>query len=146
MLTLQLSLFPRFDRYLFQFKSSSSITPKYLTWFVGFIFWPLSRKLRCLVIILFFVLNIIISVLLAFKESLFALTHSEVEQNTELYWTARWRSLMNKIKSRGPKTDPCGISPFNCLMLDWLLLLAIVNCILYLQVRMKPVIFMPLLQ
>ena len=67
--TLRLSLFPRFDRYLFQCKSSCSISPKYLTWFVGLIFWSLSRKLRCLVIVLFLGLNIIISVLLAFKEN-----------------------------------------------------------------------------
>ena len=27
-----------------------------------------------------------------------------------------WRSLMNKIKSRGPKTDLCGTPYFNCLL------------------------------
>ena len=63
---------------MFQCKSSCSITPKYLTWFVGLIFWPLCRKLWCLVIVLFVGLNIIISIFLAFKESLFALTQSTI--------------------------------------------------------------------
>ena len=76
--TLRLSFFPRFYKYLFQCKCSCSITPKYLTWFVGLIFLPLSRKLRCLVIVLFLGLNIIILVFLAFKESLFALAHSTI--------------------------------------------------------------------
>ena len=73
-----------FDRYLFQYKSSCRIAPKNLTWFVSLIFWPLSQKLLCLMIVLFLGLNIIISFLLAFKESLLALTHS----------TVRFRSLL----------------------------------------------------
>ena len=138
------SFFPRFDKYLFQCKSFCSITPKYVTWFFGLILWLLCWKLRYLLIVLFLGFNIIISVFLAFKESLFAHTHSTISFRslltflfnflsyfstarrfassanwwTEPYWTARWRSLMNKIKSRWPKTDPCCTPYFNYFMLD----------------------------
>ena len=98
------------------------------------IFWPLMRKLRCLVIILFLDLNITSSVLLVFKDSLFALIHSTTSFKslficlfiffidlsvrirlvssakwwTELNSTALCKSLISNINRRDPKTDPCG--------------------------------------
>ena len=74
--TLQLNFFLSFIRCESQCKSSCSIIPKYLTWDDGLIFWPLMRKFRRLVIILFLDLNITSSVLLVYKDSLFVLIHS----------------------------------------------------------------------
>lgn len=89
-------------------------------------------------------LNIIISNFLAFKETLFflvilkqALNHfylfvklfellfttkrfvSSAKWWSELYWVARWISMMKKIKTRGPIVDLFGSTYFYCLMLDW---------------------------
>ena len=72
---LRLSCFLSFVRCEFQCKSSCSIIPKYLTCDEVLIFWPLMRKLRCLVMILFLGWNITRSVLLVFEDSLFALIH-----------------------------------------------------------------------
>ena len=132
---LQLSFFLSVVRCEFQCRSSCSIISKYLTWNEGLIFWPLMQKLRCLVVILFLGLNIRSSVLLVFKDSLFALTHSTTNCKslliclfifsidlsvrirlvasakwwTELNSTALCKSLINKINKRGPKTDLWGI-------------------------------------
>ena len=131
---LWLSCFLSFVRCKFQCKSSCSIIPKYLTCDEGLIFWPLIRKLKCLVMILFLGLNITSSVLLVFKDSLFALIHwttnfkslficlfiffidlsvrmrlvSSTKWWTELNSTYLCKSLINKINRRGPKTDHCG--------------------------------------
>ena len=128
---LRLSFFSRFVRCASQCKSSYRMTPKYWTWLHCLIFWPLTQKLSCLVIFLFLGLNDTISVLLAFSDGLFALTQSTVNFNmliclliflsdlamrsrfvssakscTELNSTALCKSLINKIKRRGPRTDP----------------------------------------
>ena len=44
--------------------------PRYFTLVVGLIFWPLTLKLRCLMLVLSVVLKIIFSVLLAFRDIL----------------------------------------------------------------------------
>ena len=135
---LRLSFFLSFLRCEFQCRSSCSIIPKYLTWDEGLIFWPLMRKLRCLVIILFSDLNITSLVLLEFKDSLFALIHSTASFKSlficlfiffivlsvtirlvssakwwiELNSTALCKSLINNKNRRGPKADPCGTPYF----------------------------------
>ena len=54
---------------------SCSITPRYLTLLERWTLWPLIQKFMCLVIFLCLGLNITISVLVAFKLILFALSH-----------------------------------------------------------------------
>ena len=131
---LWLSFFSKFVRCASQCKSSCRMIPKYRTWLDYLSFWPLTRKLSCLVIFLFLGLNNTISVLLAFSDSLFALTQSTVnfksqliclliflsdlamrsrfvssaKSCTEVNSTALCKSLINKIKRRGPRTDPWG--------------------------------------
>ena len=150
---LQLSFFSRFVRCASQCKSSCRMTPNWM-WLDCLIFWPLTWKLSCLVIFLFLGLNNIISVLLAFSDSLLALIQSTVSFKslliclliflsdlsmrsrfvsakwcTELNSTTLCRSLRNKIKRRGPRTDPWGMPyliGFSADLLPWTL----VNCFL----------------
>ena len=168
---LWLSCFLSFVRCEFQCKSSCSIIPKYLTYCdEGLIFWPLMRKLRCLVMILFLGLNITSSVLLVFKDSLFAQIHwttnfkslciclfiffidlslrirlvSSAERWTELNSTDLYKSSINKINRRGPKTDPCGTQYIKYFLLDWHLFTA-VNCILSFRYNWSQLLVIPLI-
>ena len=152
---LRLSFFSRIVRFASQCKSSCRMTPKYRTWLDCLIFLPLTRKISCLVIFLFLGLNNTISVLLAFSDSLFALIQSTANFKslliclliflsdlsmrsrfvssakwcTELNSTALCRSLINKIKRRGPRTDPRGMPSLIGFSAD-LLLWTLVNCFL----------------
>ena len=107
---LRLSFFSRLVRCASQCKSFCRMTPKYRTWLDCLIFWPVTRKLSRLVIFLFLGLNNTISVLLALSDSLFALIQKTVNFKSLLNSTALCRSLINKIKRRGPRTDPWGTS------------------------------------
>ena len=148
-----LVFFSRFVICTSQCKSSCRMTPKYRTWLDCLIFWPLTRKLSCLVIFLFLGLNNTISVLLAFSDSLFALIQSTANFKslliclliflsdlsmrsrfvlsakwcTELNSTALCRSLINKIKRRCPRTDPWG-TPYLIGFSADLLPCTLVNC------------------
>ena len=120
-------------RWRFQERSSCKIIPRYFTGFDSSIFCQLMRKFRHLVIILFLVLNNTISVLLVLRDN-FALIQSTMHFKsllmylfiflsdlsisnklvssakwwTELFSIAWWRLLINIIKRKGPKKDPCG--------------------------------------
>ena len=152
---LWLSFFLRSPKCVAQCKSSCSVTPRYLTWYIYWNFSPLLRKLRFFVIVLFLDLNVTSSVLLVFKDSLLALTHSttsfwflficlfnffrDFSTRSILVLSAKWctvlnsiflcRSLINGMNRRGPKTDPYGTPYFNSPLLDSDLLM-LVNCIL----------------
>ena len=119
--------------------SSCCVIPKYLTWDESLIFWPLMWKFKCLVIILFLDLNITNSVLLVFKDSLFALIHSTTSFNSLLIYfiilfidlsarikllsSAKWwtelnsmalcKSLINNINRRGLKLILVGLLTLN---------------------------------
>ena len=56
------------------FRFSSRVIPRYFVWINGWIFWPLIRKFRFLVLTLFFDRNSISSVLSALREILLALS------------------------------------------------------------------------
>ena len=142
---LQLSFFPRLVKCILQCRSSCSVTPKYRTWGDGSIFLPLMRKLRSLVIILFLSLNIAISVLLVLCDSLLALIQSTVSFKSllicllnflsdlsirrrlvssakwwaELNTTVLWKSLINKIKRSGPRTEPWGAPYLTDCLAEW---------------------------
>ena len=129
-----LVFFSRFVICTSQCKSSCRMTPKYRTWLDCLIFWPLTRKLSCLVIFLFLGLNNTISVLLAFKIvcllwssqqlifkslliclliflsdlSVRSRFVSSAKWCTELNSTALCRSLISQVRRRGPRTDPWG--------------------------------------
>ena len=136
----------------------------------GLIFWPLMQKLSCLIIILFLGLNITSSVLLVFKDSLFALIYSTTSFKslficififfvdlsvrirlvssakwwTELNSTALCKSLINNINRRGPKADPCGTPYFKYFLLDWHLF-TVVNCILSFRYDWNQLLVIPLI-
>ena len=167
---LWLSFFLSFIRCKFQHILSCSIIPKYLTCDEGSIFWSLMWKLRCLVMILFLGLNITSSVLLVFKDSLFALIHwttyykslficlfiffidlsvrirlvLSVKWWTELNSTDLCKSLINIINRRGPKTDPCGTPYIKYFLLDWYLF-TVVNCILLFRYDWNQLLMIPLI-
>ena len=125
-----------------------------MIWDDGWSFCPLMQKLQCLVIFLSLYLNITGSILLVFFISsnpfnkfqvpIYISVHffsdflmrsilvSLAEWYTVLNSTTLWRSLKNNMKSRGPRTDPCGTSHFNSLLYDCVLLI-LVNCILSLR-------------
>ena len=118
----------------FQVRCSSRYIPKYLALFTGFIFWPLTLKFRCFVILLFSGLKIISSVLFALREILFGLSHCTIWERSWLMYlsiflrhllqynifvsSAKWcikecvtascRSLIYTRNNKGPKIDPCG--------------------------------------
>ena len=111
------------------------------------------RKLRCLVIFLCLDLNITSSVLLVFKDYLIVLIHWSIRFRSlfmicsfflsdfsmrsiflssamwciVLHSPTTWRPLINNMKSRGPRTDPCGTPYFSYLLSDCVLLI-LVNC------------------
>ena len=117
-------------------RESFKNTLRYFTEVVGFIFWLLTLKFKYLVITWCFLLNIIISVLPAFRDNLLLQIHwqrsfkswlmclfyffdrfvnkenisviSKVVYRTMLYWFVQIIKLMYRRKSNGPKTDPCG--------------------------------------
>ena len=121
-------------RWSCQSKYSFKMTLRYFTVLDNFIFSPLMRKLRFLVIAFPFGLNNANYVLLAFKFILFARSHctsrarlwfislfslfrnlfmkskfvSSAKWCTLLVFTDVWRSFINNIKSNDPKTEPCG--------------------------------------
>ena len=129
-----------------------------MIWDNGWIFCSLMWKLRCLVFFLCLDLNITSSVLLVFKDNVLVLIHSaksfrslfmylftflsdfliriilvsSAKWCTVLNSTTLWRSLINNMKRRGPRTDPCGTPYFNFLLSDWVLLI-LVDCILSLR-------------
>ena len=120
--------------------------------------------------ILFLGLNITSSVLLVFKDSLFALIHwttnfkslficlfiffidlsvrmrlvSSAKWWTELNSTDLYKSLMNKINRRGPKTDSCGTPYIIYFLLDWHLF-TVVNCILLFRYDWNQLLVIPLI-
>ena len=115
------------------FYSLHDCTFKYLVCLFNFVFCPLIRKFRHLVIFLFLGLKIIFSVLLTFSESLFVRIYSlasfrsllpcllscikkqsdrrrfvsSAKWCTALKWIALWKSFMKIINKRGPNTKPC---------------------------------------
>ena len=152
---LWLSFLFRFTKCIVQCKKSCSITPKYLIWDDGWIFCPLMRKLKCLVIYSCLDLNITSSDLLVFKDNLLAVIHSTTSFRslfmylfifmsdfsmksilvlsakwcTVLNSTTSWMLLINNMKRRGHRTDPCGTPYFSSLLSDCVLLV-LVNYIL----------------
>ena len=61
----------------FPCQGMAEFMPRYFTLVVGLIFWLLTLKLGCLVIVLFLVLKVMISVALAFRDILLLRNHSQ---------------------------------------------------------------------
>ena len=116
---------------VFHSRCSWSITPKYFTIVHGFTFCPIIRKLRCLVILLFFARKIIISVLVVLRLIVFALNYSFSVFLSDLFakrrsvlsakcrallcMAAQCRSFIKIINNSGPRTDRCG-TPWEILL------------------------------
>ena len=134
---------------------------------LGWLMW----KLRCLLIILFLDWNIASSVLLVFKDSLFALIHSKTSLKslficlfifstdmsvrirllvssakwwTELNSAALCKSLINIIFRSGRKTYPCGTPYFKYFLLNWHLF-TVVNCVLSFKYDWNQILVIPLI-
>ena len=137
----------------------TSYTPsRYLVWVLGIIFWPLMKKLRCLMIFFEWDLNITISVLLTFSEILLTLSHwNKLEKSwlififisfkKELTYrilvsSAKWsideniiallRSLIYIRNNRRPNIE-LWRTPNSILENSDCLLLTVVNCCLFVK-------------
>ena len=72
--------------------------PKYLVWFMGFIFCPHILKFRCLMMILPFGWNIIISVLAWLRDILLAQSHCTIKDKSWfMYWLIFWVIYYYKV-------------------------------------------------
>ena len=91
--------------YSLNIRCSSIIIPRYLVQFLGMIFCPLRRKLRCLVNCFEWDLNITISVLLTFSEILLAICHwVELERSWLIFVFITFKEeLMCKILGSSAK-------------------------------------------
>ena len=85
-----LSFVIRFVRWVVHVRESSKNTPRCFTEVVGFIFWPLTLKIKCLLNTWCFLLNINISVLQAFRDNLLFEPIGKGVLNVPVYFLERF--------------------------------------------------------